>query len=110
MKKKKITRPQKRTKWTAEHKAKAFHYYMIGLNLSEISKLVDNCPVRTLENWQQAEKWTEQKHFQGIKQKAYEMHQAGETYEQIAKTLKKGRVTVWRYITSVKEQREVKQC
>jgi len=99
--KKKAVQP--RNKYTADDKAKARKYYLMGLNLQEISLLLGGCPVRTLEKWQTAEQWTKLKHLENIEIKAYELHQAGKSYKQIATMLGISNVTVWRYICKVRD-------
>ncbi|HCT31520.1 MAG TPA: hypothetical protein DIW31_12525 [Bacteroidales bacterium] len=94
-----------RNKYTIEHREKARKYYIMGLNLHEISKLLDDCPVRTLEKWQQAEKWTDLKQPESIKKKALELSEAGKSYNEIAKILEISRTTVWRYLIEAKESR-----
>lgn len=100
MKKKAI---KKRTRYTTEQKEQARKYYLMGLNLHEVSKLLDGCPVRTLEKWQQAEKWTELKEPENITVKALQLHKAGKSYSEISEILKISRVTVWRYIKEAKQ-------
>lgn len=105
--KKKVQKPVKqRNKYTAEHKENARKYYLMGLNLHEISKLLDNCPVRTLEKWQQSEKWTELKQPENIKFRTLELHESGKSYSEIADILKISRVTVWRYIKEARQTNE----
>ena len=101
MKKKTV---KKRTRYTTEQKELARKYYLMGLNLHEVSKLLDGCPVRTLEKWQQAEKWTELKQAENIMVRALELHRAGRSYKQIAEMLKISRATVWRYLKGAKSQ------
>ncbi len=97
--KSKVSSPRKERKnYTAEHREKARKYYMMGLSLTEIGKLLDGCPVRTLEKWQAAERWTDLKHTPEIKSRAMELHRGGKSYSEIADILKISRVTVWRYI------------
>lgn len=93
---KKTTKP--RNKYTIEQKEQARKYYLMGLNLHDISKLLDNCPVRTLEKWQLSEKWTDLKQPENIKFRALELSESGKSYTEIAELLKISRVTVWRYI------------
>ena len=102
MKAKETKEPQKWAKHTDEQKNQARKYYLIGLNLSEIGKLLDT-PVRTLEKWQAAEKWTELKQVRGIEQRAYELHEGGKTFEEISKILEISRTTAHRYIKRAKE-------
>jgi len=93
---------QQRNKYTAEHREKARKYYLLGLNLSEISKLLDGVPVRTLEKWQTADKWTAIKEVESIKTRALQLQEAGKTYQEIAELLQVNRTTVWRYVKQAK--------
>lgn len=106
MEKRKQKPVKKRNRYTIEDKDKARKYYTMGLNLHEISKLLDACPVRTLEKWQQSGKWTELKEPESIKFRTMELHESGKTYIEIAEILKISRVTVWRYIKQAKEANE----
>lgn len=100
-KKKKETKT--RSNHTLDEKEKARKYYLMGLNLTEISKLLDGCSVRTLEKWQQAERWAEMRQIENIKVKALELYNNGKTYEEIERLLLISRVTVWRYIKEASE-------
>ncbi len=91
-----------RNKYTIEQKEKARKYYLMGLNLMEISKLLDGCPVRTIEKWQQAEGWTELKKPKNVKLRALELQGTGKTYNEIGEILNISEVTVWRYIKDAK--------
>jgi Uncharacterized conserved protein len=102
-KSKKTKEVKARNKYTLDEKDKARKYYFMGLSLTEISKLLDGCPVRTLEKWQQAERWTETKQIENIKTKALELHDGGKSYAEIAGLLQISRVTVWRYIKEASE-------
>ena len=93
---------KQRNKYTFGERATARKYYLMGLNLQEISKLMDNIPVRTLEKWQQSDKWTSVKDVQPIKLRALELQEAGKSYNEIGEILKINRVTVWRYIKEAK--------
>lgn len=95
-----------RNKYTAQHRADARRYYLMGLNLTEIGILLGGCPIRTLEKWQSAEKWTEYKQLKSIKAKAYELHQAGKTQKEIAEMLHVCKATISRYIKEVKENQK----
>lgn len=105
------TKPQKKTekvvkqrnKYTADHKAKARKYYLMGLNMHDISTLLNGCPVRTLEKWQISEKWTIFKQTENIKVRAFELHESGKNYDEIAEILQISRVTVWRYIKEARQ-------
>lgn len=72
--------------------------------MEEISKLLDGCPVRTLEKWQMMEQWTALKNTKPIKTRALEMKQSGKTMQEISDILKISRVTAWRYINKAKEK------
>ncbi len=98
---------KQRNKYTTDHKENARKYYLMGLNLQDISKLLNNCPVRTLEKWQLAEKWTELKQPEAIKTRAKELHESGKSYNEIAELLQISRVTVWRYIKEARLAKEV---
>jgi len=91
-----------RNKYSIEQRKNARKYYIMGLNLMEISKLLDGCPVRTIEKWQQSEEWTDLKHPKNIKLKALELSMAGKTYNEIGDLLKISRASVWRYIKDAK--------
>lgn len=106
MKKNVKTPATPRKQYTAEDRAKARKYYLMGLNLQEIGLLLSGCPVRTLEKWQTAEKWTALKQLENIEVKAYELHQAGKSYKEIARLLEISYTTVWRYICKVRDQEE----
>jgi uncharacterized protein YjcR len=99
--------PNQRNKYNVEHREKARKYYLMGLNLHEVSKLLDGCPVRTLEKWQQAEKWTELKKPENIKLRAKELFESGKTYLEIADLLKIGYTTVWRYLKQARKAEKV---
>ncbi len=98
---------KQKNKYTLEHKEKARKYYLMGLNLHEVSKLLDGCPVRTIEKWQQAEKWTEIKNLVNIQFRVKELFESGKTYQEICDLLKIGPTTVWRYIKRAKEVEKV---
>lgn len=90
-----------RKSYTAQDRSEAKRYYLLGLNLTEIGKLLD-VPFRTLENWQTADKWAAFKTIEPIKKQVLRMSEAGNTYKEIAETLKISTVTVWRYIKQAK--------
>lgn len=103
------TKPSRKC-YTSAHREQARRYYLMGLNLTEIGKLLDGCPVRTLEKWQVADQWTKLKNPDGIKNRAFEMHKAGRTYKEIGETLKISAATVWRYIDQTKRNNESKRA
>lgn len=98
-KKKAITQ---RNTYTAEHRDKARKYYLMGLNLQEVSKLLNNMPVRTIEKWQIKEQWAALREIEPIKTRALSLHAAGKSYTEIAETLSINRTTVWRYLKQAK--------
>lgn len=103
-----ITKPAKaqptpRKSYTADQREKARKYYLMGLNMVEISKLLDGLPVRTLEKWQTTEQWTALKNCKPIKQRALDMKEAGKTMKEISETLQISAVTAWRYIKEATE-------
>ncbi|ELM3651543.1 hypothetical protein RYR30_002494 [Flavobacterium psychrophilum] len=106
MKKSKIVPvPKKqRLSYTLEVKASAKRYYLIGLTLNEISKLID-APVRTIENWQTIEDWRSLKETNPIESKALDLFLSGTTYKQISQILKISLPTVARYLSNEKINR-----
>lgn len=89
---------KQRRQYTPEEKRRAKKYYLIGLNLHEISKLLDGVPVRTLEKWQKNDNWTGERELKNIKLRALELKEGGKSYSEISEILEISRVTVWRYI------------
>src|ERR1035437_8591014 len=83
-----------RNSYTAETKEKARKYYLMGLNKQDISKLLDNIPVRTLEKWQLTDCWTDLKKIKGIKLRALELSEAGKSLEEIAQILKNTKTNI----------------
>jgi DNA-directed RNA polymerase specialized sigma24 family protein len=93
-----------RNTYTPGQRSEAKRYYLIGLNLQEISKLLDNIPIRTLENWQTADQWTALKGVENIKKQAFNLHEAGKSYSEISEILNISRVSVWRYIKEANQK------
>ncbi len=93
-----------RNTYTAEQREKALKYYLMGLNMEEISKLLDGCPVRTIEKWQAVGQWTNLKNCKPVKLRALELKNSGKTMKEICSILKISSVTVWRYIKQAKEK------
>jgi len=91
-----------RNKYSVEIKEKARKYYLLGLNMQEISKLLDNVPVRTLELWQSVDNWTDIKNIKSIKLKTLQFIEAGKSWQEISDLLNISRSTIWRYIKSGK--------
>lgn len=100
---KKAKQSQHRNTYTPAQRDSARRYYLMGLTLPEISKLLDGVPVRTLQKWQLSDKWTAHKETTPIKTKVLELHNAGKSYNDIAHLLNISRVTVWRWLKEAKE-------
>jgi uncharacterized protein YjcR len=103
-----IEATKQRNNYTTDQKEKARKYYLMGLNLNEISKLLDGIPVRTLEKWQAADKWTALKETENIKIRALQLKKSGKTYDEIACLLQINRTTVWRYTKEAKDSQQNK--
>ena len=103
---KKATEPKKkRLSYSLDDKANAKRYYLIGLTLNEISKLID-APVRTIEKWQIAENWKQLRATSQIQIKALDLFLSGKTYKEISKLLNISTATVWRYLNTAKNERK----
>ena len=102
MTKKNDPKPTRQT-YTADHREQARKMYLRGLYLSEISVLLQ-IPIRTLEKWQTAEKWTLLKGGEEIHKRAFEMKQSGKTANEIAQILKVNRCTVFKWIKAYKDE------
>jgi transposase-like protein len=92
-----------RNSYTLEHRERARRYYLMGLNLHEISKLLDGAPVRTLEKWQIREQWASLRNAEPIKERVLSLHRSGSSYSEIAEILKIHRTTVWRWLKQAKD-------
>jgi len=90
-------KPTPRKIYTTEQREKARKYYLMGLNMEEISKLLDGCPFRTIEKWQNLEQWKLLKKTKPIEIRALELKKAGKTVKEIAKLIEVSEITVWRY-------------
>lgn len=88
---------------TATRKAKALRYYLMGLNATEIGKLLDLSP-RTVQAYMQSGRWREKRTPAAIKQRAYEMHLNGWKYREIADALQVSKSTIYNYIREMREQ------
>ncbi len=86
----------------ATRKAKAQRYFLMGLNSTEIGKLLDISP-RTVQAYMQAGRWREKKTPALIKQRAYEMKIDGWTYREIAEALQVSKGTVYNYVREMRE-------
>lgn len=92
-------------KFKKEDRENALRYYLIGLNMYEISKLLD-VSVRTLESWQKVESWTEKKQGKQIEKKAFEMFTVQKMkIKDIASILNKSVPTINRYLKEVRNER-----
>ncbi|REG93007.1 terminase gpP N-terminus-related DNA-binding protein [Flavobacterium aquicola] len=102
--KKKSVIPKKRNTYSLDQKASAKRFYLMGLTLQEISKLID-APVRTIEKWQIAESWKQLKETTSIQHKALDLKESGKTDKEISTLLNRSTVTIWRYINTAKKDR-----
>jgi transposase len=102
--KNKVIEPKKRNTYSLDIKASAKRFYLIGLTLQEISKLID-APVRTIEKWQIAENWKQLKETTSIQNKALDLKLSGKTYKEISTMINKSTATIWRYIKTAKNDR-----
>lgn len=93
---------KKRNHYSDEVKQNALRYYLIGLNLFEVSKLTD-VPARTLEKWQKKYSWTDLKNIGNIKTRAYDLKKGGCTYDEISETLKISRATAFKYVKEIEQ-------
>ena len=94
-----------RVNHSKETKTAAARYYLLGLTLPEISKLLDNVPIRTLEKWQLSDKWAGLKNPENIKIKVLHLFEAGKTRKQISNIVNRSECTVYRWIKEAKEQK-----
>lgn len=83
-------------KYSEIEKDKSRKYYLLGLNLQEVSKLMD-IPKKTLEKWQQKYSWKDLKVNNLTKTKAVELKEKGFSSKEISSILKISLTTVWRY-------------
>ena len=87
-------------------KEKAAKYYIMGLTLAEISKLLDNTPVRTLEKWQLSGKWTSLKNCGNLLQQVLQLWEAGKSRKEISLLVNRNESTVYRWIKKATLERE----
>lgn len=90
----------KKSNHSEEVKQNALRYYLIGLNLFEVSKLTD-VSTRTLEKWQKKYGWKDLKNLSNIKQRAYDLKKGGCTYDEISELLKIAKTTAHKYVKEV---------
>lgn len=87
-----------------ETKLKALRYFIMGLNLEEISKLTD-VKERTLELWQIKDKWTSYKrNVMDVKKRVYEMYRSGKSQKKISEIFECSDRTIRRYIAEYKKE------
>jgi DNA-directed RNA polymerase specialized sigma24 family protein len=104
--KKKPTAPKQRQTYTLDTKANALRLYLIGLTLSEISKIVD-APVRTIEKWYISDNWKPQRETKEVHLKALDLYDSGKTYKEVAKILNKSLPTIGRYIKIARNENDI---
>ena len=95
-----------RIRHSKNDKEKAARYYIMGLNLTEISVLLSNTPIRTLEKWQLSGKWTSLKNCKNIMDQVLQLHEAGKTRKEIAGLVDRDESTIYRWIKKAKLERE----
>lgn len=105
MKKQKQDLKAKRKIYTPDQRESARKYYLRGLYIPEISKIMD-IPVRTLEKWQQSGKWTLIKDCPEIKNRVYELRKSGHTVKQVSEMLNISSTTIWRYCNKVRNEKK----
>lgn len=82
--------------YSIDDREKARKYYLLGLNLKEVSKLTD-IPERTLQKWQQKESWCKYRELGNLKAKALNLKESGLLSKKIGELLNISTTTVWRY-------------
>ncbi|MXS70267.1 hypothetical protein GSF70_03475 [Flavobacteriaceae bacterium W22] len=87
---------QKKKRYNDNDHNNALRYYLLGLTLAEISKLMD-IPLRTLQKWQRKGNWVDCKKIDNVKLKAKDLKQSGFSIKRISEILKISNTTVWRY-------------
>lgn len=94
----------KKRKFSLEDKDNALRYYVMGLNLNEISKLLD-VSVRTLEGWRKDFHWTTKKESKQKEKKALELFEVNKmTIKEIASFFNKSVPTINRYLKDARQQ------
>ena len=101
----KNTKPVKQT----TSQAKAYRYYVMGLNCQEIGKLLD-LSARTIERYMQVGGWKEATNGKSIEAKAHELHESGKTYAEVAKALQISKGTVFNYLKRHKANKTALQA
>lgn len=104
--KNKAVAPKQRNTYTLDTKANAKRLYLIGLTLSEISKITD-APVRTIEKWQITDNWKQQRETTAVHFKALDLFKSGKTHKQIAILLNKSLPTIGRYIKQAQNENAI---
>ncbi|REC50811.1 hypothetical protein DRF62_18635 [Chryseobacterium piscium] len=85
-----------RKMYTQADREKALKYYLLGLNLFEVSKLTE-VPERTLQKWQSKESWVKLKDSEKLRKKAVDLKNFGLSNKKISEILLISSTTVWRY-------------
>jgi DNA-binding CsgD family transcriptional regulator len=93
-----IERTRKAKKvFSVSDKATALRYYLIGLNLYEISKILD-ISEKTLEKWKQNENWSKYKVSMPIYETVYKLSNSGYSYTEIGTMINVHPKTVYNYM------------
>jgi transposase len=82
---------------STKDKATALRYYLIGLNVYEISKILDISD-KTLEKWKINENWYKYKNETPIFEVVYNLSQSGKSYNEIAELLNLHPKTIYNYM------------
>lgn len=96
MKKNQVTKASQ-----SDAEAKALRYYAMGLTCVEIGKLLD-LSARTIERYMQKGQWRQTLTSKTVEQRAYELHKAGKSYDEVAKALQVSKTTVYNYMKRYK--------
>lgn len=86
---------------STKDKATALRYYLIGLNVYEISKILD-ISEKTLEKWKVNENWYKYKNETPIFEVVYNLSQSGKSYNEIGELLNLSTKTVYNYMKTYK--------
>ena len=88
------------SKKTQTVRARAYRYFIKGLTVAEIGKLLDLSP-RTVEGYSQADRWRE--NDQPIRARIVRLHEAGFKASEVAERVGLSKRTVERYLYARRE-------
>lgn len=84
-------------KHSLEKRAMARKYYLMGLTMAEVGKLID-CSPRTIEKWKITEQWAKLKDVPNLESRVIELYEGGYTYAEIIDLMKISKPTIWRIL------------